>query len=867
MIKLVQGFDVCSPLPIDGRILLSKKEMYEIDDNILPEKYFAICKEDGKLYLYDKSNIIAEDIGRWRLADETLDERITEEVETLNTRVDDEVKNLNDKIDGEVAELDDKIDNKVAELDSKVDTEVSKLDNKIDSEVAKLNTEDEELHNKIDNYKSEKNLVDASDLTNALEPYSLILDTGNKLHIDGEHLEDEFRFKIQLLNENNDVLSTSEEVDLPLESMVISGDYDSATKEVVLILKDGNTVRFSVADLIDGLVSEFDFNSHVNNMDVHIREGERDKWDKVTTAVQPENVKSFINAGENVSIVEDGNNITINAKDTTYTAGSGVTIVDNVISSAASAPTWDLIQGEDPLTNEALKGAFDKKLNIDEYESDQASLETLLDSMGNAIGDEVSARAQADEDLSDRIDSLNTNLTALSGDLTAEVTRAQGKENELSGSISDLDTRLSGAISDEEIRAKGAEDALRNSITSQVSEEATNRKAADNDIINSINSLKTTEIKNLQNKDAELESSLTAEISRATAAESSLQSKIDDEKTSRETADASLSQRIDGNVLRIEAIESKIPNDATADNQLADKDFVNSSIATNTATFRGTYESVEKLPSKSQITDLKNNDYAFVISEQNGNPEYDRYKYNETSSSWVFEYTLNNSSFTAEQWAAINSDATKDLISQITTNKNNIELLNENKVGVEDGKSLIATAEIRRLEGITTGATKVTVSNPGNGNIQVQSRENGEDSTETINVYNLTTKKVTDVKPYVFGEGLISTKSESDGQVTVKFSSNASITVSSEAWQANAGGFGFIANINLTSVPELNDRITINSEPFLDIDMTNATSISEIEAINDAWCLIYKAITGENSISLYAYDKPTIALTINVKGY
>lgn len=60
---------------------------------------------------------------------------------------------------------------------------------------------------------------------------------------------------VQLLNSSGTVLSTAT-IDLPLESVVVSGEYDDATKEVVLTLQNGSTVRFSVADLVDGLASE-----------------------------------------------------------------------------------------------------------------------------------------------------------------------------------------------------------------------------------------------------------------------------------------------------------------------------------------------------------------------------------------------------------------------------------------------------------------------------------------------------------------------------------------------------------------------------------------------------------------------------------
>ena len=106
-------------------------------------------------------------------------------------------------------------------------------------------------------------------------------------------------------------------------------------------------------------------------------------------------------------------------------------------------------------------------------------------------------------------------------------------------------------------------------------------------------------------------------------------------------------------------INSKIPAQASSSNQLADKNFVNSSIATNTANFIGTFNSVADLEAYSGT--VTNNDYAFVIgTDGDGNTVYNRYKYTTatTPASWVFEYALNNSSFTANQWASINSGVT-----------------------------------------------------------------------------------------------------------------------------------------------------------------------------------------------------------------
>jgi hypothetical protein len=108
----------------------------------------------------------------------------------------------------------------------------------------------------------------------------------------------------------------------------------------------------------------------------------------------------------------------------------------------------------------------------------------------------------------------------------------------------------------------------------------------------------------------------------------------------------------------VAAIKSEIPSAASPQNQLADKNFVNSSVATNTANYisdnGAPFLSLAALQAYSGP--LTNNDYAFVMgTDAAGNTTYTRYKYNASTQTWAEEYVLNNSSFTAAQWAAINS--------------------------------------------------------------------------------------------------------------------------------------------------------------------------------------------------------------------
>lgn len=130
----------------------------------------------------------------------------------------------------------------------------------------------------------------------------------------------------------------------------------------------------------------------------------------------------------------------------------------------------------------------------------------------------------------------------------------------------------------------------------------------------------------------------------------------------------------------IEAIMLLIPSAASALNKLVDTAMMNSSIATATATFKGTYNVVTDLSLTvdatheqiaaalgNVISTADNNDYAFVqvpvSTESTDIRRTERYKFNGTV--WGYEYDLNTSGFTAAQWAAINSGITLALVGKL----------------------------------------------------------------------------------------------------------------------------------------------------------------------------------------------------------
>lgn len=98
---------------------------------------------------------------------------------------------------------------------------------------------------------------------NVLVNYSLIAETGAKIELSINTTD--YKLKAILKDKNNATICTSNEIDLPLETMVVNATYDNTTKKIILTLQNGTTVEFSVADLVSGLVSESQLQTILSN--------------------------------------------------------------------------------------------------------------------------------------------------------------------------------------------------------------------------------------------------------------------------------------------------------------------------------------------------------------------------------------------------------------------------------------------------------------------------------------------------------------------------------------------------------------------------------------------------------------------------
>ena len=88
---------------------------------------------------------------------------------------------------------------------------------------------------------------------NDLTYYTLATNTGSTIELTINNST--YVMTLNLKNASGTTIST-QSIDLPLETMVVNGSYDSTNKKVILTLQNGNTVDFSVADLVSGLQSE-----------------------------------------------------------------------------------------------------------------------------------------------------------------------------------------------------------------------------------------------------------------------------------------------------------------------------------------------------------------------------------------------------------------------------------------------------------------------------------------------------------------------------------------------------------------------------------------------------------------------------------
>lgn len=457
------------------------------------------------------------------------------------------------------------------------------------------------------------------------------------------------------------------------------------------------------------------------------------------------------------------------------------TALDNKFTTNLNQETADRTAADNILTDNLKTEIADRKEAVMAEAQARSDADTELQ---NALNKEIQDRTTADNTLQSNLDNEETERkaadTTLQDNINAEATARENADTTLTTNlnqeiadrkkaIEDLTTSTDTSVADlnDKISAEtknriDADDA----ITEVLNDEIADRKSADETLTTNLNK----EISDRTAADTQLQNNINTETSERQSADSELQTNIDNEASARTTADADLQSKID-------TINSKIPTQASSTNQLADRSFVNSSIQTSTADFKGSWETYADIPTEASAyppdasgdTTPKINDYLVVVHDETHDGGTWRYKYTgswetDGKSGWIVEYQVNETPFTADQLAAINSGITSDGVTQITTNKTDIATLQTTKqdnitgaassitknnltaekVAVSDssGKiqvSTVSTTELNMLLGVTSNIQEQLNAKQDGGdfatntalNTEIQARTNADTALQT----------------------------------------------------------------------------------------------------------------------------------------
>ena len=120
----------------------------------------------------------------------------------------------------------------------------------------------------------------------------------------------DYKITTTLKDQDGNTLGTAQVIDLPLESVVVNGSFDSVNKKIVLTLENGNTVDIPVGDLVAGLQTEITSSSKLAS-DLVDDTGQTNKF--MTSAEKTK--LSGIAAGAEVNVQSDWNQTTTTADD------------------------------------------------------------------------------------------------------------------------------------------------------------------------------------------------------------------------------------------------------------------------------------------------------------------------------------------------------------------------------------------------------------------------------------------------------------------------------------------------------------------------------------------------------------------------
>ena len=176
-----------------------------------------------------------------------------------------------------------------------------------------------------------------------------------------------------LKDQDGNNLGSSQTIDLPLESVVVSGSYDSQNKMVILTLQDGSTIAFSVADLVSGLQTEITSSNKLAS-DLVDDTNQTHKFVTSSQITKLNGLQDIKTIGNNLTLSSAGR---LDATDTTYspfTGADGTNAGSNGLVPAPAATdntkflkgdgTWASVMSDLPIASATTLGGIKVGTNL-----------------------------------------------------------------------------------------------------------------------------------------------------------------------------------------------------------------------------------------------------------------------------------------------------------------------------------------------------------------------------------------------------------------------------------------------------------------------------------------------------------------------
>lgn len=100
------------------------------------------------------------------------------------------------------------------------------------------------------------NSSEITTINNTIPTLSLKSETGYKLNLELDTTN--YILVAKLYNKDNTLISTSDEINLPIESMIVDARYDAVNKDLIFTLDNGTELTVPLDDIVSGLATQAD---------------------------------------------------------------------------------------------------------------------------------------------------------------------------------------------------------------------------------------------------------------------------------------------------------------------------------------------------------------------------------------------------------------------------------------------------------------------------------------------------------------------------------------------------------------------------------------------------------------------------------